>query len=270
MNEETKKAMDALAGGGKNESADTDWKAKYEEMERKLQSAQVEQGRVKKLAEEKKELEAKLAELSAGKTVQDALSALPEDVRSDIPENYATASSAIARQAVDSALASRDQELNALRAQIEERDRRDFAVNQQKFSERLEREFPGFLATAVAEGGDKHQAWVGYQRYNAASIKAAVNSFDFDALAWHIRKFYADELGIEPPSGNSGRAAPDPGSIGGGKPTTPKAGKVYTEAEISELYDKVEAARDRGDFKEVQTLGHEIEVAIREGRVKAQ
>ena len=56
MNEETKKAMDALAGagaGGGDAGGDaTDWKAKYEEAQRELNSARVEQGRVKKLDEE--------------------------------------------------------------------------------------------------------------------------------------------------------------------------------------------------------------------------
>ena len=51
MNEEMEKAMNALSGGGAAGGdaggEATDWKAKYEEMERKFRSAQVEQGRVK-------------------------------------------------------------------------------------------------------------------------------------------------------------------------------------------------------------------------------
>ena len=118
------------------------------------------------------------------------------------------------------------------------------------------------------DGGDKHPAWVQYQCYNAPSINAAVNACNFDILAWHIRKFYSDELGIAPPSGGTGAAAPDPSATGGGTPVATKPGKIYTEKEISDLYDEVERARDRGDFAEVKRLGAEIDKAVREGRVK--
>ena len=72
MNEEIEKAMNALSGGGTTGGdaggETTDWKAKYEEMERKFRSAQVEQGRVKKLDEENKSsLYVRFVDLQTGK-----------------------------------------------------------------------------------------------------------------------------------------------------------------------------------------------------------
>ena len=65
-----------------------------------------------------------------------------------------------------------------------------------------------------------------------------------------------------------GIATPDPSGIGGGVPVVTKPGKVYTEQELSSLYDEVEKARDRGDYAEVKRIGAEIDRAMREGRVK--
>lgn len=274
MNEETKKAMDALAGAGAVDGGNakggeaTDWKAKYEEAQKALASAKVEQGRVKKLDEELKALQRQLEDERSARRTQTVIDGLPEEVRGDVPEDYLKAQAEIARRTADQALASRDAEMEALKARLAERDQRESAASQQRFTERLEREFPGFLSGAVSEGGDKHAAWVDYQRYNAASIAEAARTFDFDALAWHIRAFYTTALGIDPPSGGMGIATPDPSGIGGGVPVVTKPGKVYTEQELSSLYDEVEKARDRGDYAEVKRIGAEIDRAMREGRVK--
>lgn len=273
MNEEMEKAMDALAGGGapagnSGGGDTTDWKARYEEMERKFQSAQVEQGRVKKLDEEKKALEAKIAELSASRRSEAAISALPDDIREDMPENFAKGSALVAQRMVDEALASRDAEMRELKAQMAAREQRSAAASRQAFGQRIEQEFPGFLRDAVSEGGDKHAAWVQYQRYNAPSINAAVNACDFDTLSWHIRKFYTDELGIAPPSGGTGAAAPDPSATGGGQRVHAETGKIYTAQEYAELEKKAMQLRRMGDFEGYRKLDAELNNILTEGRVK--
>ena len=266
MSEEINKAIDALAGGtkvGGTPPADTtDWKAKYEEAQRELNSARVEQGRVKKLNEEKSELERKLAEAQSARGVQSAIEALPDNLRTDTPEDYQKVAAIMAQQAVSKAVqeaeARRKAELDTVMAQMAEREKREADAKRADFGARVEREFPGFLKSAVLEGGDKYEAWVAYQRFNAASINVAVQKCDFDTLAYHIRAFYRNELGVEPPSGGTGAAAPDPSATGGGNPVTPKSGKTYTDQELSELFDKKEAARDRGDWAEVKRLTDEI------------
>jgi hypothetical protein len=269
MNEDTKKAMDALAGagtdGGNAEGGATDWKAKYEEMERKFHSAQVEQGRVKKLDEEVKALRTRLADAETLRRAKEEVASLGEDSRGDVPEDYLVGAGVMAQKMAAQAIAEKSAEFERRMA---ERDAQDRVAAENRFAARIEQEFPGFLASAVIEGGDKHAAWTAYQRYNAASIQAAMRSFDYDTLAYHIRQFYTNNLGIEPPSGGAGRAAPDPGSIGGGKPVVATPGRTYTQEEISNLYDEVEKARDRGDFAEVKRIGAEIDKAMREGRVK--
>lgn len=268
MNDETKKAMDALAGNGGTDAAATDWKAKCEELQRQLNSARVDEGRVKKLDEKNKALERELAEARASRRVQSVIDDLPEDVRSSNPDESLKGAAIIAQRMTEQTLASRDEELAALKAQIAEREQREQAANQSRFTARIEQEFPGFLASAVAEGGANHAAWVQYQRFNAPSIQAAARSFDFDTLAYHIRQFYMSGLGIEPPSGGKAPAAPDPGNIGGGQPVVVKPGKTYTWDEIDKLYDEIEELRSRGDKAGMRRLADEIEQAQREGRVK--
>lgn len=272
MNEEMEKAMNALSGsgaaGGDAGGDATDWKAKYEEAQRQLQSAKVEQGRVKKLDEEKKALEAKVAELSASRRSEAAISALPDDIREDMPENFAKGSALVAQRMVDEALASRDAELRELKAQMAVREQQGAAIARQNFAQKIGNEFPGFFRDAVLEGGDKHAAWQKYLRFNAASVTTAFNACDFDTLSWHIRNFYNTEVGIPPPSGGTGAAAPDPSPTGGGTSVAIRPGKTYTWDEIDKLYDEIESLRSRGDFEGMKRLSDEVERAQKEGRVK--
>jgi len=260
MNEETEKALSALAGGGEAaKAADaTDWKAKFEEAQKALNSARVEQGRVKKLDERNKELEAELARLSKERSEQAALAGLPDELKEELPESMQKGASIIATNAVRAAMAERDAEMARLKEQMAERDRRSAEMTQARFAEQIEKNFPGFLKSAVLDSGDKHAAWVQYQRYNAGSINAAVKSCDFDTLSWHIRKFYTDELGIAAPSGGTGAAAPAPRTFGGGLAVAPKNGRKSTDKEIDELFDKKEAARERCDWAEMKRLTAEI------------
>ena len=272
MNEEMEKAMDALSGsgaaGGDAGGDVTDWKAKYEEAQRQLNSAKVEQGRVKKLDEEKKALEAKVAELSASRRSEAAISALPDDIREDMPENFAKGSALVAQKMVDEALASRDAELRELKAQMAVREQQGAAIARQNFAQKIGNEFPGFFRDAVLEGGDKHAAWQKYLRFNAASVTTAFNACDFDTLSWHIRNFYNTEVGIPPPSGGTGAAAPDPSPTGGGQQVRTAAGKVYTAQEYAELEKKAMQLRRMGDYDGYRKLDAELNTILTEGRVK--
>ena len=269
MNEEMEKAMNALSGngaaGGDAGGDATDWKAKYEEVQRQLQSAKVEQGRVKKLDEENKALRSRLAGAEALKRAKEEVANMGEDQRGEVPEDYLVGAGVLAQKMAAEAIAEKSAEIDRRMA---EREQREAAATRQNFAQRIEREFPGFLRDAVTEGGDKYAAWVKYQRFNAATITAAVNACDFDTLSWHIRKFYNDELGLSPPSGGTGAAAPDPSPTGGGTSVAVKPGKVYTWDEIDKLYDEIEVLRSRGDREGMKRLSDEVEKAQREGRVK--
>lgn len=263
MNEEIKKAMGALAGGGNPTGTPgggdaTDWKAKYEEMERKFQSAQVEQGRVKKLDEKVKALEAENAKLSSTRRAQSVIDGLPPEVKEGFTDDSLRAQALIAQRAVEAANAERDAEIERIRAEQAERDRRNAEAAEAAFAQQIEQSYPGFLRSAVLDGGDKHAAWLEFVEYYGPSINAAYYARDFKRLSWFIEKFYNEKLEIPPPSGGSGAAAPDPSATGGGKTVTHAHGKSYTDEEISALFDKKEAARDRGDWAEVKRLTDEI------------
>ena len=260
MNEEIEKAMNALAGdgtaGGTSSGGDgTDWKAKCKELENKLNAVWADEGRAKKLAEEVKELRKQLAGAEALKRAKEEVANLGEETRGDVPEDYLVGAGVLAQKMAADAIAEKSAELDRRIAEREERER---AARQQQFAERIDRQFPGFLRDAVSDTGDKHAAWVQYQRYNAPSIVAATRNFDFESLSWHIQQFYTNALGIAAPSGGTGAAAPDPSPTGGVNQAHRTAGKPYTEDEIDALFDKKEAARDRGDWAEVRRLTDEI------------
>ena len=270
MSEEKKTAMDALGGVAPQDGGDTtDWKAKFEEAQHALESAKVEQGRVKTLDAKVKELERQLAE----RTVRRPSDYLSAEERETIDAEQRGAIDKMVEGRVADAIAASREEMEAMKATIArqnaERETRERELRKRELDERFEREFPG-LVSQIGPGGDKHDAWNDYRRYNGPAIDSALAGFDFDALKWHIERFFTDTLGLPPPSGGKAPAAPEPGNIGGGKPVFQHAGKQYTDAEIDELFDKKEAARDRGDWSEVKRLTDEINRAQASGGAKQQ
>lgn len=266
-NENNDAVMDALSGGASHGVDQTDWKAKYEEAQRELNSARVDQGRVKKLSEENQRLKHQLEE----RTTRRPSDYLDDEERQAIDEDQRGIIDKMVDGRVSDAVKASREDLEALKASIErqnaERDAREAATRKRELELRFEREFPG-LGAQLGPGGDKHDAWMNYRRFVGASIDLALANSDFDALAWHVRKFFTDELGLPPPSGGEAPAAPEPGSIVGGKPVTVKPGKTYTWDEIDALYDKIEELRARGDKEGMKRLSDEVERAQKEGRVK--
>lgn len=268
MNEEMEKAMNALSGGGATGGdaggEATDWKAKYEEMERKFRSAQVEQGRVKKLDEENKALRSKLAGAEALRRAKEEVANLGEETRGDVPEDYLVGAGVLAQKVAADAIAEQKAEFDRRMA---EREQREAAAAQARLFQRIEQEFPGLLRD-ISDGGDKHAAWLKYQRYNAPSITKAIGENDFDTLAWHFRNFYTMEIGIPPPSGGTGASAPDPSPTGSGQRVRTEAGKVYTAQEYAELEKKAMQLRRMGDYDGYRKLDAELNTILTEGRVK--
>ena len=265
---EKKTKLGALMGAGSTSAGDgeKDWKAMYEEAERKFASAQVEQGRVKKLAEEKAELQRQIDELKA----KSAASVIPSDLGEKLPEETRDGLTLVAKSArseIERVAAEQKAALEAMRADLAKRDERDAAQRERDLEARLNREYPGFLAS-VDVGGDKHDAWAGYCKYNQSSIASAMQSCDYAALKYHVDMFYRTVLHVEPPSGKSATTAAEPRPTGGGGVVPTGTGKVYTSKEYDELFDLKEKARAREDWAEVRRLSNEIDKAPAEGRVK--
>lgn len=245
----------AVTGGGRKE--DTDWKAKYEELSKQFNGVRVEEGRVKKLDEELKAAQAKIAEYESRSEELDLINSIPEETRSEIPDEVLSASAKIAASA-----------MKGLKSEIDEERRYRTEASKRAFFERIEREAPGFL-TGISEGGDKKPAWDNYLRHNRESVSYAIQNGDYDSMAYHIQNFYRSELGIPVPSGGmGGSAVPDPrSSVGGGGAQYSANGKTYSYEEWSNLPDRAEMARDKGDIAECKRLYSEYEKAPAEKRV---
>lgn len=253
---------DSVFGGERSE--ETDWKKKYEQLEKDFASARVEQGRVKKLDEEKKALEKELAELRSRNNREDMLSALSDEERGNIaPEVLSATAKLLERQKAE--YDRRLEELAARTSMGAEEGRR---AAKESFARRIDSEFPGFLQS-VGNGGPNADAWKSFKRTIGQYIDQAYANLDFDGVCYFVRRFYS-EIGSEVPSaGSAGSSAPDPNAVTGGIGGVHAGGsKVYSREEISGLFDRIEKLRMEENYKEANRLEAEIDRAMAEGRVK--
>ena len=266
MNEEAKNAMEALgvnATGGEGDHAGggIDWKAKYEEAQRQLASARVEEGRVRKLDGELKAAQSKIAELEKAT----ALGALPDELQ-DVPDSVKETALLLSQRAVEG--------VNGRMAQLERTVEEDKAMRLAQMSDafvsRINQNFPWF-AKGLKEGGALKSAWDQYQIPNAASIKEAFATLNYDMLAYHINRF-CEAYGVDPSGGRDPNAAPDPRAMGGGAGAQPTPGgkKIYTPEEWEREFDDLQNQYDGGiigpkDYAEKRQI---LTDAYKEGRVK--
>lgn len=278
MNEEMEKAVEALGGtlgGGDTEGSESgktaiDYRAEYEKLQKQLQSERVEGGRLKKANEENAELRKRLEELEAKQGTDEAVNALPENLR-DLPDDYKQGAAVLAKHMVDKANAERDAKMKEMEARFDAESKRRRIEAMSSFVGRIEATYPGFLAS-IGENGDKKGAWLKYQKYNASTIKAALAESDFDTLSYHIGQFY-NSIGVAVPSGNQdGSAAPDPRSIGGGVQTQIPGGlgRSYSVDEYKKILDEAQTKfnNQQMSYKDYSAICGELTKAYREGRVK--
>ena len=274
MNEQTENVIGALGGTSADGAAGgaPDYKALYEESQKKLQSEKVEAGRLKKAEEEKAALRKELEELKKAKLAEEAIAALPDELKTEVPDDFKRGSAIIAQKAVDTAMAGANERLARLEQEREEEKMRKAKQAQAELAQRVEAEFPGFVKS-IAAGGDKHEAWNKYQARNAPTIVAALNAGDFDTIKYHIETFFK-QLELPPPSGNrDGSAAPDPRAMGGGvmsQAAVLQPGQTYTAKEYQRSLDEAQAKFQRHllTYKEYVGICDELSKAYKEGRVK--
>ena len=275
MNAEMENMISAIGGSaaeGAKGGGEPDYKALYEESQKKLQSEKVEAGRLKREVEENAALRKELDELKKARRTEEAIAALPEDLQTEVPDDFKRGSAIIAQKAVDTAMAGAEERLARLEQGAEAERQRMEAARQAEFVARVNASFPGFVKS-IGKGGDKCEVWTKYQAHNYGSIKAALESCDFDTLKYHIEMFYR-EAGISVPSGSQdGTAAPDPRPVGGGAITQAAAlqpGKTYTAQEYQRILNDAQARFQRHviGYKEYVGICDELTKAYREGRVK--
>lgn len=272
----SKERVDALLGDGKPPAGEDTvefWKAKAAEAERLAQSARVEQGRVAKMDARVKELEAENAKLRSGNRAAEIVAGLTDEERGEIAPDVLEAQARIAGRAADRAVGTA---FDGMRAELEkmkqEREAERAAAHERMaadFESRIERRFPGFLSS-IGAGGDKAKAWASFLVNNAASVKDAYARCDYNALVYHIGRFYTEVLDVQPPrEKGDGATLPDPSASGGGLPSGDAVGggKRYTAKEYDALDAKCMKLRRAGKLDEYDRLREELDSALSEGRV---
>ena len=259
MNQEIDNQLGALSGTAQDS---TDYKAKYEELTRRLQTEKVEEGRLRKANEENAALRRELEELKRRKSEEELVKGISEEDRGEVPDEFVNVAAKIA----DRAAGMRVQQMQDRIDQLE-REKRDSMAS--GFLRRIDENFPGFRSS-VGPGGDREKAWNTYLSYNRGSVDEAIRSCNYDALSYHIGRFYSNDLNVPVPSGaREGSAIPDPRTTSGGEHGYgANAGRVYTQQEIVALYEKCEELRSQGKIAECHALSDEIESALQGGRVK--
>lgn len=269
------KAVEALRGGdggGKPNGGDgaaIDYRAEYEKLQKQLQGERVEAGRLKKANEENAALRKRIEELENRRGIDEAVEALPEDLR-EIPDDLKQGAAAMAKHMIDKSNAERDARLREIESRFEEDAQRRRMDAMRAFMVRIEANYPGFIR-GVSEGGDKQKAWADYQRHNAATISQALDGGDFDTLSYHIKQFYSS-IGLASPSGSGEPATPEPRSIGGGEtmPQGMNPGRTYSVDEYKRILDDAQTKfqNQRLTYREYSAICGELTKAYREGRVK--
>lgn len=259
----------AALGGATGNVETEDYKSKFEELNKQLQSERVEAGRLKKAQEEIARLKSENEKLASRKGEDSILASLSDEDREDIPEDYQRGAAKIAQAAIKRQADEFNARLHELEEQLKASRAERGGMSRREFAAQLEAAYPGFLES-IQPGGDKCEAWTKYQRHNLHSIQAANQSNDFETLAYHINVFYNNFLGISAPRG-SFDAAPDPEGISGAPQTAHVGGgKTYTAAEYSQILEKAQE-----DFQshlisasKYAEIKNELNNAFREGRIR--
>lgn len=271
MNTDT--VMSALRGGTDTPTSQgEDLKKQLDEAQHKLQVAQVEQGRVKKLSEENAELKKRLVALETRKTEEELLASIPAEEREELPSGTAEALAKVAAKAVERAERTTQEQLSQMREAQAARLEADKKILADNFLERLKTNFPGF-ADSVASGGENEAQWKAYCKYNAESINTALAKYNFETIAWHITNFYQNVLKSPiPAAGGGSPTATDPNAGKGGAHAPINvaidSNKTYTAEEYTALEKKAENALAMKDYATYNKITQELETALSEGRVK--
>lgn len=273
MNNEKKDILGAIGGNAEGTNGgEPDYKALYEKSQKELQANKVEDGRLRKVNEELAAARKELDELRRSKRTEEAINALPEDLKNEVPDDIKRGSAVIAQKAVDSALSGAMADTNERLARLE-REQEEARVSADRvrkaeFERRIANTYPDFLK-GIDAGGDKREAWMKYRRFNEASIQSAISSCDYDTLEYHIKNFYR-EIDVPLPTAGQGYTAPEPRPASGGQQVIPQGGgKTYTLDEYVALQEKCEKLfyENKAEYAK---LRDELEKAMAEGRVKRQ
>ena len=260
MNENKVEA--ALGGGQEAGAGDNADIAK--ELEKSRHTNEVLAGRIKAQGEEVKNLRAEIRALKAGKAADEVVEKLTPEQLGETPKAYAQTAAVVSAQVAEEVRAAQKDEVDKLRSEIAERDRRAF------YGE-IWRDNPKFF-DSIAPGGDKASIWAQFKARNKETYDAIMATHDVSRFNSLVGMFYR-EIGVKNPAGGSGTsAAPEPKPSGGGTQSPGQddadGQKQYTTDEYLAELQKAEEARDSGDMATYRTMTARLNKALNEGRVK--
>jgi len=260
MNENKVEA--ALGGGQEAGAGDNADIAK--ELEKSRHTNEVLAGRIKAQGEEVKNLRAEIRALKAGKAADEVVEKLTPEQLGETPKAYAQTAAVVSAQVAEEVRAAQKDEVDKLRSEIAERDRRAF------YGE-IGRDNPKFF-DSIAPGGDKASIWAQFKARNKETYDAIMATHDVSRFNSLVGMFYR-EIGVKNPAGGSGTsAAPEPKPSGGGTQSPGQddadGQKQYTTDEYLAGLQKAEEARDSGDMATYRTMTARLNKALNEGRVK--
>lgn len=262
MNENENKVEAALEGGheaGAGEASDI-----AKELEKSQHTNEVMAGRLKAQGEELKQLREEVRKLNADKAAGEVVDKLTPEQLGETPKEYAQTAAAVSAQIAEETKAEQKGELDKLRAEIAERDKRAF------YGE-IGRGNPKFF-NDISAGGDKASIWAQFKARNRETYDAIMATHDVSRFNSLVGMFYR-EIGVKNPAGGSGTvAAPDPKASGGGTQSPGQddadGQKTYTTEEYLAELEKAEGARDGGDMATYRAVTARLNKALNEGRVK--
>lgn len=260
MNENKVEA--ALGGGQEAGAGDNADIAK--KLEKSRHTNEVLAGRIKAQGEEVKNLRAEIRALKAGKAADEVVEKLTPEQLGETPKAYAQTAAVVSAQVAEEVRAAQKDEVDKLRSEIAERDRRAF------YGE-IGRDNPKFF-DSIAPGGDKASIWAQFKARNKETYDAIMATHDVSRFNSLVGMFYR-EIGVKNPAGGSGTsAAPEPKPSGGGTQSPGQddadGQKQYTTDEYLAELQKAEEARDSGDMTTYRTMTARLNKALNEGRVK--
>ncbi|MGN0846433.1 MAG: hypothetical protein ACI4RA_03500 [Kiritimatiellia bacterium] len=258
---DNEKVEAALDGG---EVADAGGNADIaKELEKSRHTNDVLAGRLKAQGEELKQLREEMRKLHANKVAGEVVDKLTPEQLGETPKEYAQTAAAVSAQVVEEVQAAQKSEVDRLRAEIAERDKRAFMTQ-------IGRDNAKFFDDIVP-GGDKANIWAQFKAENKETYDAIMATHDVARFNTLVGSFYR-RIGVKNPAGGSGTvAAPEPGNSGGGNPTPGQddadGQKKYTTDEYLKELEKAEEARDGGDMATYRAVTARLNKALNEGRV---
>lgn len=246
--------------------------ARIAELEAKLQTVMVEQGRVRALSQESSKKDEEIRQLRAQLEAQSRKFSdmVPEHLRQNVSEEVMQAAGTLAQGVVQ-------QEMQALRREQAEADEQRRKVQEAQNGERMgefigriEAKYPGFL-DSVNPGGDKVAPWNKFLEVHKPSVVQAYGSMNLSAMSSLIDSFLST-IGV---SQRGGDANPQhsPRSISGGQADGSGApdGTHYTYAEFTRALDKAGAEFHNGQLPKdkYDAVVNQLRQARKEGRVAA-